>query len=65
MKKLIYISIVLSAVCWTTACKHVDEEPDLNQGYDTQFRVPDAETLTADDSAFVEAQKAEYELNAK
>ena len=48
-----------------SSCKNVDDEPALNQGYDTNFRVPDAEPMTAEDSAVVAAQQAEYELNAK
>lgn len=48
-----------------TSCKHVDEEPALNLGYETNIRVPDAENMTAADSAYVTAQQAEYELNAK
>ena len=65
MKKLVYIAVAAMAVMMTTACKHVDDEPALNQGYDTTFRVPDAEPMTAEDSAVVAAQQAEYELNAK
>lgn len=46
-------------------CQHVDEEPDLNQGYDSNFRMPDSEPMTAEDSAFVAAQQQEYDANAK
>lgn len=48
-----------------TSCKHVDEEPALNRGYKKNVRMPDAEPMTAEDSAVVAAQKAEYEQNAK
>lgn len=48
-----------------TSCKHVDEEPEVNSGYDTEIPLPKAEPMTAEDSAVVAAQKAEYELNAK
>jgi hypothetical protein len=48
-----------------TSCKKVDEEPALNRGYKKNVRMPDAEPMTAEDSAVVAAQKAEYEQNAK
>ena len=48
-----------------TSCKHVDEEPEINLGYEQNYYVPDPEPMTAEDSAVVAAQKAEYELNAK
>ena len=48
-----------------TSCKHVDEEPALNRGYKKNVRMPDAEPMTAEDSAVVAAQKAESEQNAK
>jgi hypothetical protein len=48
-----------------SSCKHVDDEPTLNKGYATRYRVPDPEPLTAEDSAFVAAQQLEYETNAK
>ena len=65
MKKLIYILIAAAAVTWTTSCKNVDEEPKLNEGYATNYRVPDPEPLTDEDKAVIAAQKAEYEENAK
>jgi hypothetical protein len=43
----------------------VDEEPALNKGYATRYRVPDPEPMTAEDSAFVAAQQLEYDTNAK
>lgn len=48
-----------------SACQHVDEEPEVNSGYDTEIPLPKADPMTAEDSALVAAQKAEYELNAK
>jgi hypothetical protein len=48
-----------------SSCKHVEDEPTLNKGYATYYRVPDPESMTAEDSAIVAAQQAEYELNAK
>lgn len=65
MKKLIYILIAVAAVTWATSCKHLDEEPKLNEGYATEYRVPDPEPLTDEDKAVIAAQKAEYEENAK
>lgn len=65
MKKLVYILFAVTAVIWTTSCKHIDEEPKLNEGYATDYRVPDPEPMTAEDSTFVAAQQAEYEENAK
>ncbi len=67
----IITSLFLS--CWLccgvvavlSSCKHVDEEPTINLGYDQNYYVPDPEPMTAEDSAVVAAQKAEYEQNAK
>ena len=65
MKKTFCLLLaVLFAIC-LTACKDVSDEPELDRGYDSNFRVPDPEPMTAEDSAFVAAQQAEYEQNAK
>lgn len=64
-KKIIYLSMVAAACMWLSACKQVDEEPALNRSYKKNIRVPDPEPMTAEDSAVVAAQKAEYEVNAK
>ena len=64
MKRLLYIAMTAMAVAVTTACKNVDEEPHINQGYATSYRVPDAEPMTAEDSAIVAAQQLEYDTNA-
>jgi hypothetical protein len=63
----------LLLACWLccgvaaalTSCKHTDEEPALNKGYATDYRMPDAESMTAEDSALVATQQAEYDQNAK
>jgi hypothetical protein len=69
MKKLLIgLTIVICHLSFSvvlTSCKKVDEEPALNRGYKKDIRMPDAEPMTAEDSAVVAAQKAEYELNAK
>lgn len=65
MKNLLSITVVVLAVTWMSSCKHVDEEPKLNEGYATNYRVPDPEPLTDEDLAVVEEQRAEYEKNAK
>ena len=57
--------LLFSPALITQRCQHVDEEPDLNQGYDANFRMPDSEPMTAEDSALVAAQQQEYETNAK
>jgi hypothetical protein len=43
----------------------VEEEVEINTGNKTHIRVPDPEPMTAEDSAVVAAQQAEYEQNAK
>ena len=65
MRKLTYIVLAATAIICVTACNRVDEEPEVNSGYDTEIPLPKAEPMTAEDSAVVAAQKAEYELNAK
>lgn len=66
MKKLLYATMVAVApLMGMIACSQPDDEPDINSGYATTFRMPDAEPMTAEDSAVVAAQQAEYEQNAK
>ena len=65
MKKFLLPSIAVLAIATVVSCKHVEEEPEINLGYKKNIRVPDAEPMTAEDSVFVAAQKAEYEQNAK
>lgn len=67
-RQLIVLSFIICHISFSvalTSCKHVDEEPKLNEGYATDYRVPDAEPMTAEDSAVVAAQQEEYNLNAK
>lgn len=64
-KRMAFLMLLFSGLFVIQACQHVDEEPDLNQGYDSNFRMPDSEPMTAEDSAFVAAQQEEYETNAK
>ena len=69
MKKLLIgLTFVICHIAFSavlSSCKHIDEEPALNKGYATEYRVPEPEPMTAEDSAFVAAQQAEYEQNAK
>lgn len=65
MKHLLSLLLVAVAMIAMSACQHVDEEPEVNSGYDTEIPLPKADPMTAEDSALVAAQKAEYELNAK
>ena len=63
--RMALLVLLFSPVLITQGCQHVDEEPNLNQGYDANFRMPDSEPMTAEDSAVVAAQQQEYETNAK
>ncbi len=65
MKKLFFATLATLAIAAATGCKKVSEEPEINLGYKTNIRVPDAEPMTPEDSAVVAAQKAEHETNAK
>lgn len=65
MKHLLLMILAAVAVTCLSACMNTDEEPEVNSGYDTQIPLPKAEPMTAEDSAVVAAQKAEYEENAK
>ena len=62
---LLACSLCCGVATVLTSCKHVDEEPEINLGYEQNYYVPDPEPMTAEDSALVAAQQAEYELNAK
>ena len=66
MNRLLYI-VMIAALAATTvsSCERVEEEVEINTGNKTQIRVPDPEPMTAEDSAVVAAQQAEYEQNAK
>ena len=66
MKRLLYI-VIIAALAATTvsSCERVEEEVEINTGNKTLIRVPDPEPMTAEDSAVVAAQQAEYEQNAK
>jgi len=65
MKHLLLMILAVTAVTCLSACMKVDEEPEVNSGYDTEIPLPKAEPMTAEDSAVVAAMKAEYEENAK
>jgi len=65
MKHLLNILLMAVVMISMSACRHVDEEPEVNSGYDTEIPLPKAEPMTAEDSAVVAAQQLEYEMNAK
>ena len=65
MKHLLNLLLVAVVMISMSACRHVDEEPEVNSGYDTEIPLPKAEPMTAEDSAVVAAQQLEYEMNAK
>lgn len=65
MKKAFHALLVLALLSAAASCKHIDEEPAINDGYDTEVLMPDAEPMTAEDSALVAAQQAEYDKNAQ
>ncbi len=66
MKQIIgYTALCVVVACGLASCEHVSETPEVNMGYKTNFRLPDPEFLTDEDRAFIEAQEAEYERNAK
>lgn len=54
-----------SAITSIYGCKHIDEEPEVNSGYNTDIPLPKADPMTDEDYAAVAAEKAEYEQNAK
>ena len=65
MKHLLFLLLAAVVMISMSACRHVDEEPEVNSGYDTEIPLPKAEPMTAEDSAVVAAQQLEYEMNAK
>lgn len=65
MKTTLWTIAALAAVMTVTSCKHLDEEPEINLGYASNYVVPDPEPLTPEDEAAVAAEKAEYAENAK
>lgn len=66
MRQIIrWAALCAVAACGLASCEHVSETPEVNVGYKTNFRLPDPEFLTDENRAFIEAQEAEYERNAK
>ena len=48
-----------------SACRHYDEQPELNQGYDSNVLLPEPDTLTHADSLLLDSIRDEYERNAR
>lgn len=61
-KFILPLFFLAPALC---SCEHIDEEPPLNLGYDSNIVVPDPVPLTHADSLVIQAQQAEYDQNAK
>ena len=45
------------------ACKEIPEQPEVNEGYDNSFVMPEAEILTPEDRAIITAMEDEYDEN--
>lgn len=66
MKRLISAIIISASLSATfVACEKYEETPSVNDGYATSVIIPDPVPMTAEDSAYVDAVKAEYDQNAK
>ena len=65
MKYYLYIILAALLTLGAASCKHLEEEPEVNLGYDQNYAVPDAEDLTPEDYAAIAAEKTEYNTNAK
>ena len=57
MKKILCIAIAIMALC---SCRRASELPPIQDGYASSFVLPDPVDLTAEDRAFIQAQKDEY-----
>lgn len=60
IKRIMYTTAALSFVVSVSSCKSADELPPLNEGYETEFVLPDPVDLTADDRAFIDELEQEY-----
>lgn len=47
------------------ACKHYDEQPELNAGYDSDVLMPEPDTLSHADSLLLDSIRDEYGRNAR
>lgn len=47
------------------SCEKADELPPINEGYTTEYILPEATPLTDDDRVLIEEQENEYYLNTK
>ncbi|MDE6871884.1 MAG: hypothetical protein K2O58_08010 [Bacteroidales bacterium] len=61
MKRTIYTGIAAGIAAITSiSCNSADELPPLNEGYATEYILPDPVDLTAEDRAVIEALEKEY-----
>ena len=57
MKKIL---LAIIAIVSLASCKQPSELPPINDGYATEFILPDPVDLTAADRAFIKELEAEY-----
>lgn len=65
MKKFFYLTTLAFVCSLVLSCEKIEEEPEINLGYESDVRVADPEELTDADKAAIQAQKDEYATNAK
>lgn len=62
MKRIIILSIsAIAAVLSGSSCSQPSELPPLNEGYATEYIIPDPEQLTDEDRDYIEQVQDEYD----
>lgn len=60
---LLFSGLLTISSALLTSCEKVDEQPKINEGYETTYRMPDAEYLSDEDRQVISDQEDEYENN--
>lgn len=65
MKHLLYFSFITLLGFTAASCEKIEEEPEINLGYEKNVRVSDPEELTDEDKTTIQEQTDEYNTNAR
>lgn len=58
-KKIIFIAMAVS-LAGLASCRRANELPPLNEGYATEFIMPDPEPLTSEEREYLDRLEREY-----
>ncbi|MBR1800576.1 MAG: hypothetical protein IJ767_03670 [Bacteroidaceae bacterium] len=61
---LIFATMIIAGITLMQSCEKIDEVPQINEGYETNYRMPDPTYLSDEDRQVVSDQEDEYDENA-